>query len=842
MYPYRREATPPGTFQYPRHTSSSNTEAILYPGQLNPGNNDWLRTPSPQKLPRTRKRKRKRDTAASQRKETYGSESGRKTNQHGETGGETIEVWQNDYGGDALHSHVDLGLDTTGEFAMEDEDGYLYNAELDMHVAQMADNESSFETYVEMVTSGCAKFIQITKIVYVVQGWKRQEHELSEEFYHLEARNVGDHLRLVCLCPDAKKDRLCVHQLFYLEFRDDMFHENEQLWSSDKKVIMFWRQLTGVDQQCWLTRFSVASHTGGLNGRAIVSYEGADIGGGTWRCSKDRGSCEHTSAARHVLRETLNIVDEEEQAESQGDGDIVEDLSGGRDRETAISFLPIMPPQWASLPTDPMLYKRADPTAAIPETIMMIAGSARACCTGRPEFDPTAPRMIRRCKIYTYTACIERSIEVQRCPNCPPRRHCFIGPDPRDLGIFNYNNSVLFSHELLDEYTNRSGTSETPFAAFVQCCARVYQGRNAKFVGEDLLREAWFAYATLMHLTADMMCPKCGQEPENVIFDGVTLSFHKKHVTDTLQPPTYIDNSAPVRHRTYPKTPQWLPASRNETPIRERFRVWLKAQRPTKVSENITAGSLGQDQVETRESLEGLAGELEKISSEVACLTRRIFGGGNVEGHAMLRGLRRRYITLLEQLAGEESAMQMVNESALERLKGFVQSPTEANGSALVDIPALLLVLEGEMRMMGSYTPELLGVCRWMAKRAEEVFNALTAGTLPPLPTLQHIEDGDNWRRVSYYPDARMKLTMRPRRERAMVYPKYGIGHPTLALLEMANQTARPGLEANVRSITPPTAKSASREGLCAHGALIAYATGSIAYREAKAVTMCFLL
>ncbi|KAK7049458.1 hypothetical protein VNI00_006066 [Paramarasmius palmivorus] len=131
------------------------------------------------------------------------------------------------------------------------------------------------------------------------------------------------------------------------------------------------------------------------------------------------------------------------------------------------------------------------------------------------------------------------------------------------------------------------------------------------------------------------------------------------------------------------------------------------------------------DHVETQESLEELATELDKVSQAVAGLTRKVFGSGSVGGQGVLRGLRRRYITLLEQLAAEESAMQMVNESALEKLKGFVASPTEVSGSTLVDIPALLMLLEEEMRIMGSYTPELLEVCRWMIEESGRVLSAL---------------------------------------------------------------------------------------------------------------------
>ncbi|KAK7043039.1 hypothetical protein VNI00_008777 [Paramarasmius palmivorus] len=756
MYPYRREATPPAPYQYPLRAKSSTTDRSQYPGGLQPINSDWLKTPSPQKPPQRRKRRR---IGTSQGTSLTGSKKAQHKEAEGDNlqqewlGSSSLEASDQVHDNSVYESLIDTGFDNApilNSTLEEEEDGYLHSAELDEHVAQQADGEKSFEAYVEMVTSGCAKFIQITKIVYAVQGWNRREQELSDDFYHLEARNVGNRLRLVCLCPDAKKECLCVHQLFYLEFREDMFEEKEKLWSSEKKVIMFWRQRTGFENLVWLTRFSVANHMGGLNGRAIVSYEGPDAGGGTWRCSKDKGRCEHIDAARRVLRETLNIADDDEvdegiESQDTGSYRVVEDLSGGRDRETAISFLPIMPPKWAFLATDPVLYTRANPTAYIPQIITMQVGKARACCANRPEMDPLRPKIVRPCKVYTYTTCLERSIEVQQCPECPPRRHCFIGPDPRHLGLFNYNNSVLFSHELLDEYTNRSGTSETPFAAFTQCSARVFNGRGSKFIGEDLFREAWFAYAALMLLTDDMMCPKCGREPENVIFDGVTLSFHKKHVTGTLHPPTYIEDDAPIRHRNYPRKPQWLPAMRNETPARERLREFLKAQRSAKPCENQKegTGTLGQDQVGTRNYVAEIVAEVGKVSPEVARLTERIFGHGDSEWRAVLGGLRRKYMKLLEQLAAEESAMQMVNESALEKLRDFIASPTEENGSTLVDVPALLAILEGEMRLVGSYTPELLQVCQWMVRRATEVLTELKAGNLPPLPALQQPKEQD---------------------------------------------------------------------------------------------------
>ncbi|KAK7060732.1 hypothetical protein VNI00_000464 [Paramarasmius palmivorus] len=770
MYPYRRASTPPPNKQsYPGRPSNLPEGLGVYPGRLHTRENDWLRTPSPQKATKPRKRIRhsgrnRGGTSNLSALDARGSVEQCAARDRELAGFSNIDngrLWDNDT---VMH---DLG---------EEEDGLMDMGELDRQAEKQPEVMESLEAYIEMVTSGCAKYIQISKTIYAVQGWNVREQEPTDDFYHLEARMVGDRLRLVCLCPEAKKDRVCVHQLYYLDFRDEMFRDKERLWFTEKKVTMFWRQRMGMDQGVWLTRFSVTSDTGDLNGRAMVVYEGPDAGGGHWKCSKDKVKCGHVRSARAVLRTVLGIGSDEDSSNEDEDieGESYEgedkmfatlvtisnispvgDLTGGRDHETAISFLPIMPPKWAFLPTDSVLYVRADPTAEIPPTIGMHVGQARGSCLSHPEFDPNRETTTRPCKVYTYTSCVSRLIEVQRCPTCPPRRHCFIGPDPRALGIFNYNNSVLFSHELLDEYTNRSGTSETPFAAFAQCSSRVFEGRGSKFVGEDLLREAWFAYVSIQRLTKDMMCPRCGDHPENMIFDGVTLGFHKKHLTDSLKPPTFVETTAPLRRRKYPIKPQWLPCRTNEKPIRERLRVWIKAQRSGSQSKGKGGATpvgrdpmLGHDNIATTENATMLVNDLQREAPELAALVKRIFTDGSSDRSTLFGKLRKRYITLIEQLAAEESTVQMVNSPALECLKTFAASPTERNGSALVDVPALFTALEGELSIIGGYTPELLEVCKWMVRRAEEVLNGLKETDLTPIPTIQSTEQEEDWREV----------------------------------------------------------------------------------------------
>ncbi|KAG6848701.1 hypothetical protein H0H93_014759, partial [Arthromyces matolae] len=138
-------------------------------------------------------------------------------------------------------------------------------------------------------------------------------------------------------------------------------------------------------------------------------------------------------------------------------------------------------------------------------------------------------------------------MEVQTCTKCSGRWRQRIGPDLRESGIFNFNNHLLFTHELLDDYTSCYTTSETPFTAWIKVVTRRYEENRSPvpFVSEQVLRAAWFAYVNIQDFTKDMTCPTCGPAPTDVIWDGVSVGFSKKHMLDTLRPPTVSAVAAP---------------------------------------------------------------------------------------------------------------------------------------------------------------------------------------------------------------------------------------------------------------------------------------------------------
>jgi hypothetical protein len=130
------------------------------------------------------------------------------------------------------------------------------------------------------------------------------------------------------------------------------------------------------------------------------------------------------------------------------------------------------------------------------------------------------------------------------------------------LRIFNFNNRILMTHELLNDYTSAYTTSETPFVAWVTVVSRRYKSQQSvhKFLLEEMFRATWFAYIGLQYLGGDMQCPLCGPSPDTTIWDGVTLAFNQKHLLPSLEPPTAISAQAPVRKNTrYVYKQQLLP-------------------------------------------------------------------------------------------------------------------------------------------------------------------------------------------------------------------------------------------------------------------------------------------
>jgi hypothetical protein len=156
--------------------------------------------------------------------------------------------------------------------------------------------------------------------------------------------------------------------------------------------------------------------------------------------------------------------------------------------EDAVSHMARPPPVWARIPGDPDGVSAGRNTAACSESPILIGLdklSTCCCMRPRPRFDPTQPKRSLMCIIYGLTKASSTMVEVQGCKSC--NRRC-IGPDCIGLGLFNWNNRVIFTHDLLDEYTSAFTSSETPFVAWITVVSRRYLSYCSAhpFVREDV--------------------------------------------------------------------------------------------------------------------------------------------------------------------------------------------------------------------------------------------------------------------------------------------------------------------------------------------------------------------
>ena len=263
--------------------------------------------------------------------------------------------------------------------------------------------------------------------------------------------------------------------------------------------------------------------------------------------------------------------------------------------DQSISYLPILPPIWASLPSDRQLYAHPSPLRASPSLIPLDERSSCLCQAKYVAADSSTV-IQRPCIIYGIVEPFASHIQLQSCPACSSSQRRFIGPDGRNLGLFNYNNRLLFTHELLNDYTSAYTSSETPFTAWVSVVSRRYTTRGSlRFVHEDIFRAAWFAFVKLQLFENDMQCLECGPHPSDVIWDGVTLAFGRKHVQSSLQPPTMCHEKSVVRVSQYESHQQLIPSSTTRNLLRKVVTGRSLLIGPDELKNKSSATSTGDD-------------------------------------------------------------------------------------------------------------------------------------------------------------------------------------------------------------------------------------------------------
>ncbi|TFK60402.1 hypothetical protein BDN72DRAFT_719656, partial [Pluteus cervinus] len=178
-------------------------------------------------------------------------------------------------------------------------------------------------------------------------------------------------------------------------------------------------------------------------------------------------------------------------------------------------------------------------------------------------YNPLLPTIRKSCVVYGLYTAHSTEIELQRCPGSldAGTPHHYLGPDLRDLGIFNLNNTSLFTHELLDGYTSAFSCSETPFKSWTTQISRFYHARASPhpLISDEGFRTAWFAFVNLQMKDGDMTCPSCGPNPSVTIWDGVTLAFSRKHLQSSICPPTFTNENSPSHNRKYISKQKLIP-------------------------------------------------------------------------------------------------------------------------------------------------------------------------------------------------------------------------------------------------------------------------------------------
>ena len=208
------------------------------------------------------------------------------------------------------------------------------------------------------------------------------------------------------------------------------------------------------------------------------------------------------------------------------------------------------PPPFCRVITDAEAWY---PTVVPLPAFVALPDDAHCLCGALP--DKSVPKkIVDNAFIYSSFGAKKVRVEVQVCSKYPGTRTHYAGPDMRELGLFNFSNYSIFTHELLNSYTSRCFCHPAPFHAFCRTVRFDYQNHLSEhpFVNNDTFRKAWFSWMRIMQLfgtgsNQSQRCPICGPEPDVCIADAKTLGFQQQHLTSSLTPPTEALLGAPSR-------------------------------------------------------------------------------------------------------------------------------------------------------------------------------------------------------------------------------------------------------------------------------------------------------
>ena len=296
---------------------------------------------------------------------------------------------------------------------------------------------------------------------------------------------------------------------------------------------------------------------------AIVTQRRATL---QLQCQRHKQNCAHTAA----VKETFDMREEEMEEGTEFDFD---QHNSPSDNTPALSSLPIPVPTIFARAGDHR-YQSAEPDS-LPFLLF-----EPFCLT--PSCHSLAPSVSSGVNVIVYTSrkAVRHQVARWRC-SCGTENNY----DGLHHHLFYYSSDLLFTHELLNDFTYRFCRSHTTFSSFWFSVSAQYRASAElpiatscssssssslpsdsldpssassssssssssyiPFVSGPTLVSAWFRFTRLQRWRYDFACPACGRYPRVVLADGLTLSLPRKYLSK-VSPPTQVTATSPVAPR-----------------------------------------------------------------------------------------------------------------------------------------------------------------------------------------------------------------------------------------------------------------------------------------------------
>ncbi|KAF5384200.1 hypothetical protein D9615_003373 [Tricholomella constricta] len=591
--------------------------------------------------------------------------------------------------------------------------------------------ESSDAEYMHALEKVGAIF-PISQYIFVFQDWNEVSKMLQIGVYYHVTRlpRSEDEYGISCTCPRWKAHYTCCHQRILFHSAND-YSKLPHLAPAPTPPAVFLQSTPFQD----LHIFSCSSSSSGSryesSKRTIVTFQRS----GRWYCQSCRFSdaCKHRPHALAFAIEA-GLISEGLQENSSGTGQEDQDdqenmllmQAGGRDdglgSRGCVSHLPIPPPRWCSLSSE-QSFNAPKPTFqghhfALNNTGQCSCGTSAAAALSALHSE-AFPYAVGSCVeeqqaiLFSLTNRYKVSVEVMACPTCRHSRR-YVGPDLSCHGVFNWNNTMLFTHDLLNGFTNMFTASETPFSAFCLTVSRAYMehGMDVKFCSDDTFVRVWFAFIRLQELESGMRCPTCGPSPKIVIADGISLGINSSKLTRCVRPPTLTDRTSPSIESISSYKARGLPAV-----IQAEIRSLVHKLLEISTSHAICPFPNTQ--------------QLESAYPELFALINLYFRLGVASKH------HKSYRGFIQQIVAPDIVLQLIPYAAIAPLRNMAENPS-ADIPAWLQclVPAFGRVINSHHNEKSPIPQELHGIAAWLSRRASEVYLRLAQHEPAPPETV----------------------------------------------------------------------------------------------------------